>query len=652
MKYVAGISLGPVQRFIAAARQTRDLAFGSQMLGVLSTFAAQKAVSLGAEVIFPAVFDVASSNKVVVQIDTNPTDVGRIFAEIEQATRQELIRRAQEFVQRFAPQDIESAEAAVWQIQDVLEIYWAAAPIVNNSYADAIDTMEQALAARKNTRNFVANSTASNRFKSSLTGTYESIIPAKKYPDQLDSAAVVRAKKLDLSDMYGIDGSEYLSGIDLFKRIGSLNNQPFTFPSLASMAARGSVMLLDADEQQQLNQQWHQVYGRDFWSSDSAQQESLMEQIDDIRDQLRTRAYQACRRANFAAISAAWPEIDACLTGQESGDSIDESTTLELLFPVMRTFLRDQSLGAMLDQFIAHHAIQLPVVADSIAKRMHLHALRMRNPVNPYYGLLLADGDRMGSFIHEFAKHGPDAHRELSTAMIHFAADVRRIAQQAGGEAIYAGGDDMLVLVPTPQLLVCADQLQKSFVRFISIAMQRCEIAQTPQLTPSLSMGAVVAHFRESLQEALHLARETEARAKQVRNALAIQTAKRSGGNVTVVGHWAHFVPHMHAVAQLWHQKQLPHGYAYDIQQMIARIAPDKDDPQARQLHKIIRLESQRILQQKRMSAIDAVTAVFDDVKYIENPPDGGDTDPELRRLNQWVNEILVARMLNGSEEA
>ncbi|MFN9109884.1 MAG: type III-B CRISPR-associated protein Cas10/Cmr2, partial [Bacteroidota bacterium] len=408
MKYVAGISLGPVQRFIAAARQTRDLAFGSQMLGVLSTFAAQKAVSLGADVIFPAVFDVASSNKVVVQIDTNPTDVGRIFAEIEQATRQELVRRAQEFVQRFAPQHIESAEAAIWQIQDVLEIYWAAAPIVNNSYADAIDTMEQALAARKNTRNFVANSTASNRFKSSMTGTYESIIPAKKYPDQADSAAVVRAKKLDLSDMYGIDGSVYLSGIDLFKRIGSLNNQPFTFPSLASMAARGSVMLLDADAQQQLNQQWHQVYGRDFWSSDSVQQESLMEQIDDIRDQLRTRAYQACRRAHFAAISAAWPEIDALLTGQESGDTIDSSTTLEMLFPVMRTFLRDQSLGVMLDQFIAHHGIQLPVVADAIAKRMHLHALRMRNPVNPYYGLLLADGDRMGSFIHEFAKHGPD----------------------------------------------------------------------------------------------------------------------------------------------------------------------------------------------------------------------------------------------------
>lgn len=651
MKYVAGISLGPVQRFIAAARQTRDLAFGSQMLGVLSKFAAHKATSLGADVIFPAVLDVASSNKVVVQIESTPAEVGRLFAEIEHATRQELARRADEFVRQFAAHDLDSREAAVWHIQDVLEIYWAAVPIINNNYADAIDMMEQALAARKNTRDFVQNRYASAQFKSSLTGTYESVIPAARYPVQSDSAAVVRAKKLDLADMYGIDGSEQLSGIDLFKRIGSLDNQPFAFPSLATMAARGSVMLLDEEERHRLNQQWHQVYGRDFWGSDSAQQETLMEQVDDIRDQLRTRAYQACRRADFAAISAVWPAIDAQLMGQSTGASIEQSESLEYLFPCMRVLMSDASHGAMLDEFIARHRIQLPVVADGLVKRMQLHTLRMRKAVNPYYGLLLADGDRMGSFIHEFAKHGADAHKELSTAMIHFANDVRRIATQSGGEAIYAGGDDLLVLVPTPQLLVCADQLQKSFVHFISIAMQKCGIAQST-LKPSLSMGAVIAHFRESLQEALYLARETEARAKRVRNALAIQSVKRSGGNVTVVGHWEHFVPHMQAVAQLWHEKKLPHGYAYDIQQMIARIAPEQDDKLAVQLRKIVRLESQRILQQKRMSAIDVVTAVFDDVRFIETPEDSMDHDVYLRQLHQWVNEILVARMLNGSEEA
>lgn len=652
MKYVAGISIGPVQRFIAAARQTRDLAFGSQILGVLSTFAAHKAASLGADVIFPAVLDVASSNKVVVQIESTPSDVGRVFAEIEDATRQELVRRANEFVSRFTTHDIDSHEAAVWQIQDVLEIYWAATPVINDNYADAIDAMEQALVARKNTRDFMPNSAASAQFKSSLTGTYESVIPAARYPVQSDSSAVVRAKKLALADLYGIDGSEQLSGVDLFKRSGTLDDQSFVFPSLAAMAARGSVMLLSVEDQNHLNHQWQQVYGCDFWSSSSAQQETLMGQIDDIREQLRTRAYQACRQADFAAISAAWPTIDAHITGQSDGASIEQSEALEFLFPCMRALMSDMSHGVMLDDFMLQHRIKLPAVADAILKRIQLHSLRMRRAVNPYYGLLLADGDRMGSFIHEFAKHGADAHKALSTAMIHFANDVRRIAIQHGGEAVYAGGDDLLVLVPTPKLLLCADQLQKSFVHFISSAMSQYGIMQSSQLTPSLSMGAVIAHFQESLQESLYLVRETEARAKRIRNALAIQTVKRSGGNVTVVGHWSHFVSHMQQVAKLWHEKKLPHGYAYNIQQMIARLAPAHGDKFASQLQQIVRLESQRILQQKRMGAIEEVTLVFDDVRFVETLDDVMNNDIYLQRLRLWVDEILVARMLNGNEDA
>jgi hypothetical protein len=39
-------------------------------------------------------------------------------------------------------------------------------------------------------------------------------------------------------------------------------------------------------------------------------------------------------------------------------------------------------------------------------------------------------------------------------------------------------------------------------------------------------------------------------------------------------------------------------------------------------------------------------------VKYIKTSLDDVDTDEYLRQLHQWVNEILVARMLNGSEEA
>ena len=48
------ISVGPVQEFIAAARRTRDLWFGSSMLSEISKAAAKAVKDAGAELIFPA----------------------------------------------------------------------------------------------------------------------------------------------------------------------------------------------------------------------------------------------------------------------------------------------------------------------------------------------------------------------------------------------------------------------------------------------------------------------------------------------------------------------------------------------------------------------------------------------------------------------
>ena len=47
------ISVGPVQKFIAATRRTRDLWFGSSMLSEISKAAAKAVKDAGAELIFP-----------------------------------------------------------------------------------------------------------------------------------------------------------------------------------------------------------------------------------------------------------------------------------------------------------------------------------------------------------------------------------------------------------------------------------------------------------------------------------------------------------------------------------------------------------------------------------------------------------------------
>ena len=56
MKYLFQVSIGPVQDFIASARRTRDLKFGSELLSELSKAAAKQiSEKCGIEsLIFPA----------------------------------------------------------------------------------------------------------------------------------------------------------------------------------------------------------------------------------------------------------------------------------------------------------------------------------------------------------------------------------------------------------------------------------------------------------------------------------------------------------------------------------------------------------------------------------------------------------------------
>src|ERR1051326_749628 len=52
--HLLAISIGPVQEFIAAARRTRDLWFGSYLLSEISKAAAKAVHDAGGRLIFPA----------------------------------------------------------------------------------------------------------------------------------------------------------------------------------------------------------------------------------------------------------------------------------------------------------------------------------------------------------------------------------------------------------------------------------------------------------------------------------------------------------------------------------------------------------------------------------------------------------------------
>ena len=163
MKYLFICAIGPVQEFIATARRSRDLWFGSWMLSELSKAAAGKLeeISPGC-LVFPSVAsskmldpgsEFTAPNKVVAILDTQ--DAGGKIHEVIKTRLHRLWDDTKVWIEKQGGTVIEST--AHDQIEDMTEFYWVCVPFDETSegcYANARETAERALAARKVTRNF------------------------------------------------------------------------------------------------------------------------------------------------------------------------------------------------------------------------------------------------------------------------------------------------------------------------------------------------------------------------------------------------------------------------------------------------------------------------------------------------------------------
>ncbi len=209
-----------------------------------------------------------------------------------------------------------------------------------------------------------------------------------------------------------------------------------------------------------------------------------------------------------------------------------------------------------------------------------------------YYALLYMDGDHMGRWLsgtHEgLATFGdilhPDVRKELQsdrdwdsligmkrliTPAVHAAISqaLGRFAlrfvpyiveERHPGRLIYAGGDDVLALVPLEDALAVAWELRAAFsghVRFVNGDLQVClgdvvtgyvewgdEVFLTMGPKATASIGLVFAHHLQPLDLVIEAVRRAEraAKGRYGRNALAVEVLKRSGETMRVGTNWSY----------------------------------------------------------------------------------------------------------------
>lgn len=219
-----------------------------------------------------------------------------------------------------------------------------------------------------------------------------------------------------------------------------------------------------------------------------------------------------------------------------------------------------------------------------------------------YYGLLMMDGDRMGAVLsgdpatktaishqdsfHEQVRVGisrvaerssklkaylaqqramsPGRHLAISAALNDFSQHVARHVVEAEyrGRLIYAGGDDVLAVLPVVDLLDCAARLRHAYSGTLpedadtdwgelrkdrrglhcknGYAWLGGRLMRMMGRHATASAGLVVAHHQAPLGAVLRELRATEKRAKTDggRDALAIKVIKRSGGALSLWLKW------------------------------------------------------------------------------------------------------------------
>ncbi len=160
-----------------------------------------------------------------------------------------------------------------------------------------------------------------------------------------------------------------------------------------------------------------------------------------------------------------------------------------------------------------------------------------------YIAAIAFDGDSIGKWVNgDFLPRDMDLrnhHSSFSQALSSFALGrVREIVegtaadQLAGnwkGQLIYAGGDDVVCLVPADAALDVASKLREAF-------REATQSTETTDGKPDASAGIAIAHIHSPLQDLIREAQRAETRAKTEvgRPAFSITLMKRSGE----ISHW------------------------------------------------------------------------------------------------------------------
>ena len=538
-RYLVAVSIGPVQSLIGAARRTRDLWCGSWLL---SEAARAAALSLHEHqpgcLIFPFATDPA--------VDLQPQDSPGDSANIANILRADVEAPNSEVIRDLCNEAISAAEARlasigesqknrlersgvrlrdpIWrsQINDLLEGFAAWVEFSSGAGTTGYEDVSRRLGSA------LAARKATRDFRPCKS------VPSRGLPkSSLDGAfETVLPRDLptgnQLRHRLGLSDGEQLDALGVIKRLAGDLDQFTAWPRIA---ADSWIMRLTDDQQRDLRDTYEELISVDL----------------------------STRVSGNSGIYRAFP-FDA-----------------QMLFSFrLSNALAGESEGTR------RHAVLLDLQTSfqRISRELAKDKLRASEPV-PYAAILKADGDHMGALLARATS--ADQSRSISHALHGFASSVRRIVRECRGHAIYAGGDDVLALVPLDHAIACARTLADEFKE--SLDPVAVDLSLPSDERPTLSVGLGIGHVMEPMGALRDRAERAERAAKgdsteAPRNALAIALGVRSGAEVRWRARWtddqAFYV--LTGLTDAFRNDLLPSRAAYGLRAIHRSLAKMNDD--------------------------------------------------------------------------
>lgn len=201
---------------------------------------------------------------------------------------------------------------------------------------------------------------------------------------------------------------------------------------------------------------------------------------------------------------------------------------------------------------------------------------------SPFFGLLVMDGDDMGALLRSIPS---EKHRDVSAALLDFAHQVAREVEAHLGALVYAGGDDMLALLPVSKALDCALACRRAYQEAFAPLVQAGVVRPARS---TISAAVVFAHVKTPLTQVIadaHRLLDSVAKEEVGRDALACRVWKRGGPVLTWAQPWdapdggvdalKHLTMAMRGLAP--DLPRLPSAFLYRVRELFPVLPPGTD---------------------------------------------------------------------------